>query len=141
MSKQDGFFFFAFSVTIPLISLWLKKSAKKISESPKREKSKTAVLEVPTIEFNAFVNKATDGARYLEECQKVAFALHKYGLCIVRDARVKEEDNHRFLDMMENYFEFSDGVRDARPEHHYQVGVTPEGVGNPFHIKYLVLLC
>lgn len=31
--------------------------------------------------------------------------------------------------MMEKYFEGSDGVRDARPEYHYQVGVTPDNTG------------
>eukprot|EP01034_Spumella_vulgaris_P037387 gene37387-46126_t len=32
---------------------------------------------------------------------------------------------------MEQYFEGSDGVRDARPEYHYQVGVTGEKIEKP----------
>ena len=44
----------------------------------------------------------------------------------MRDPRVSEQNNSVFLDLMESYFGVSDGVRDARPEVHYQVGVTPE---------------
>ena len=51
------------------------------------------------------------------------------GLVIIRDPRVSESNNDRFLDMMERYFESSDGVADARPEYHYQVGVTPAHIG------------
>jgi isopenicillin N synthase-like dioxygenase len=39
----------------------------------------------------------------------------------VRDPRVFSEDKERFLDLMEKYFEISDGKKDARP------GVTPGG--------------
>lgn len=52
--------------------------------------------------------------------------MHLYGCLVVRDPRVNEDHNNTFLDMMERYFEISDGKRDARPEHHFQVGVTPE---------------
>ena len=41
----------------------------------------------------------------------------------MKDPRVKEADNNNFLDMMERYFELSDGVRDARPEWFYQVTI------------------
>eukprot|EP00968_Pinguiococcus_pyrenoidosus_P011320 scaffold907_cov247-Pinguiococcus_pyrenoidosus.AAC.11 len=47
------------------------------------------------------------------------------------DPKVNQEENERFLDMMERYFAMSDGVRDARPEVAYQVGVTPGGVEKP----------
>ena len=43
-----------------------------------------------------------------------------------QDPRVDEKHNDRFVDMLENFFEQSDGVRDARPELSCQVGVTPE---------------
>ena len=48
---------------------------------------------------------------------------------IIRDPRVSEANNDRFLDMMERYFESSDGIVDARPHFHYQVGVTPSHIG------------
>lgn len=81
------------------------------------------------IDFNKFFDKSNCQEEYVAECKKVADALHHYGLCIVQDPRVLESKNNQFLDMMEKYFELSDGVRDARPEHHYQVGVTPAHVG------------
>ena len=45
--------------------------------------------------------------------------------------------NEAFLDLMEAYFEQSDGVEDARPDLHYQVGVTPSGAGEarPQHVR------
>ena len=87
------------------------------------------ILQLPVIDFGAFNAREGDPARYAAECKKVAEALHKYGVCVVRDPRVHESDNNRFLDMMERYFELSDGIRDARPEYAYQVGVTPEFTG------------
>jgi len=46
----------------------------------------------------------------------------------VKDPRVDATQNEAFLDLMEAYFEQSDGVEDARSDLHYQVGVTPSGV-------------
>jgi isopenicillin N synthase-like dioxygenase len=45
----------------------------------------------------------------------------------VRDPRVTEENNQRFLDMIEDYFNQPEEqkLKDARPELGYQVGVTP----------------
>lgn len=68
---------------------------------------------------------------YQLECEKVAFCLHNYGIVILKDPRVFEKDNEIFLSMMEKYFEGSDGIRDARPEVHYQVGVTGEKIEKP----------
>lgn len=98
-------------------------------ESNEKTTKKNNVLKLPVIEIAAFFNKSVDPEGYKVECKKVADALHKYGVAIVRDPRVDERDNNTFLDMLEKYFELSDGVRDARPEYHYQVGVTPSHVG------------
>ncbi|CAM9110688.1 unnamed protein product, partial [Ectocarpus fasciculatus] len=65
---------------------------------------------------------------FAAECKKAADAFRDYGAVAVRDPRVCFDDNETFLSMMERYFEMSDGERDARPEVHYQVGVTPNGV-------------
>jgi isopenicillin N synthase-like dioxygenase len=64
-----------------------------------------------------------------ENGKKVVESLHNTGCLIVRDPIVTEEDNNRFLDLMESYFEQESDIklRDARPELGYQVGVTPEG--------------
>lgn len=59
-------------------------------------------------------------------CDQVAHALRTFGALCLRDTRAADKDNDRFLTMMENYFEQSDFIQDARPEYHYQVGVTPE---------------
>lgn len=90
--------------------------------------------------------------------EKMARCLRDTGCLVVRDTRVKSEDNETFLNLMEKYFEQPDDVKmaDARPECHYQVwqsagpilhtgsqqgwsnwawlsqvGVTPEGVEMP----------
>lgn len=43
------------------------------------------------------------------------------------------DDNKRFIDELEKYFEQPEATKlaDARPDLHYQVGVTPEGVETP----------
>jgi hypothetical protein len=87
------------------------------------------MLTLPVIDFDKYNARDKNKDEYRLECDKVAQALHKYGVCVVRDPRVKESDNNRFLDMMERYFEISDGIRDARPEYAFQVGVTPEFTG------------
>ncbi|KAJ8600179.1 hypothetical protein CTAYLR_001951 [Chrysophaeum taylorii] len=79
--------------------------------------------EVPVVDIAEFVKTGASPA-----CAEVAEALHKYGCLVVRDPRVEPAHNELFLDMMERYFSQSDGVTDARPELHYQVGVTPSGV-------------
>lgn len=109
-----------------------------LQNNPQSSKSTNAlneelnnVLKLPCINFEAFSRKDIDPENYLAECFKVADALHKYGVCIVRDPRVAESDNDIFLDMVENYFGLSDGIRDARPDFAYQVGVTPAFTERP----------
>lgn len=41
---------------------------------------------------------------------------------------MEEKLNSGFLDMLERYFALSDGKRDARPQHDYQIGVTPSHI-------------
>ena len=83
------------------------------------------LLNLPVIDFSTFFNHDNDIQAYLNECNKLSNALHLFGCALVRDPRVSEAENQTFLDQMEKYFEISDGQRDARPEVHYQVGVTP----------------
>jgi isopenicillin N synthase-like dioxygenase len=95
------------------------------------DKTETVKINLPVIDFNKFIHKSEDPEAYEEECSKVADCLHKYGIVVLRDPNVVEENNETFLSMMESYFEGSDGVRDAHPEVHYQVGVTPELTEKP----------
>ncbi len=90
-------------------------------------------LSLPVVELDKFFKKEDHPEEYKAECAKVAYAFHNYGLCIVRDPRVNEKDNNTFIDMMERYFEGADGVRDARPEVGFQVGVTPEFTEKPLN--------
>lgn len=83
-------------------------------------------LEVPTVNILDCCHPD-----YPEECKKAAIALHMYGAVIIKDPTVERQDNDDFLDTMERYFENSDGKQDARPEYHYQVGVTPAFVEKP----------
>jgi isopenicillin N synthase-like dioxygenase len=89
-------------------------------------------LNLPVIELSKFLSRSGDGDEaYLAQCTRVAECFHKYGILVLRDPRVDEQDNNIFVDMMERYFGDSDGKRDARPEHHFQVGVTPEYTEKP----------
>ncbi|XP_038977147.1 uncharacterized protein LOC120107779 [Phoenix dactylifera] len=68
-----------------------------------------------------------------ELCAVVSRSLRDTGALLVKDPRCSAEDNDRFLDMMERYFERSEEFKrlQERPHLHYQVGVTPEGVEIP----------
>ncbi|KAK6933753.1 hypothetical protein RJ641_036647 [Dillenia turbinata] len=66
-------------------------------------------------------------------CSEVSRTLRETGALLVKDPRCSVEDNDRFLDMMERYFEQPSEFKrlQERPHLHYQVGVTPEGVEVP----------
>jgi isopenicillin N synthase-like dioxygenase len=91
---------------------------------------------LPVIDLAKLMLKQADGSFTedgLNECKKVMHCLSTYGVIVVRDPRVTKEDNDKFLDMMESYFEQADEVKrkDSHPEYHYQVGVTPEKTEQP----------
>lgn len=100
-------------------------------EDKEKKPSPTTTSNVPVVDFSAFFNKEADPEKYKAECAKVAYALHHFGLVVLKDPRVSEDDNNRFINMMEKYFETSDGLRDARPEYSYQVGVTKDSIERP----------
>ncbi|XP_010257376.1 PREDICTED: uncharacterized protein LOC104597495 [Nelumbo nucifera] len=66
-------------------------------------------------------------------CLEVSRILSETGALLVNDPRCSSEDNDRFIDMMETYFEKPDEFKrlQGRPRLHYQVGVTPERVEIP----------
>ncbi|CAL9003878.1 unnamed protein product [Prunus brigantina] len=68
-----------------------------------------------------------------ELCGEVSRSLRETGALLVKDPRCSAEDNDRFLDMMERYFDRPPDFKrlQERPQLHYQVGVTPEGVEVP----------
>ncbi len=73
--------------------------------------------DIATVDFSNFeeLNPAN--------CQQLAASLQAPGCVIVRDPRIDERDNERFLDVMERYFSQPVATKliDARPELHYQV--------------------
>ena len=85
------------------------------------------------IDVEAYLSQ--DPERSMVECKKVAECLHKFGILLFRDPRADARDNDDYLDLMEQYFEKTsekhyrgETLQDAKPEHYYQVGVTPENI-------------
>jgi isopenicillin N synthase-like dioxygenase len=87
-------------------------------------------VEAPTINVAAFLNDTEDK---LEECKKVAESLQQFGILVFKDPRINESDNEDYLNLLEDYFATRgtklynhEDLKEARPEIHYQVGITPE---------------
>jgi len=87
-------------------------------------------LSLPVIDLTDFIDNKTGD---LKHCQELIDGLKKYGCLAVKDPRVNESYNEKFIDNMERYFE-SRGLEysetgthdDIKPEFSYQVGATPE---------------
>jgi len=94
--------------------------------------------DMPIIDLNLFIQSEREAGAAMTpeakaECEKVAECFHKFGIILIRDPRVDMKDNDDYVDLMEDYFWktgelFYSGekVDDIKPEHHYQVGATPE---------------
>ncbi|KAL9251413.1 hypothetical protein AKJ16_DCAP12598 [Drosera capensis] len=93
--------------------------------------------EFPVIDLGPYLSRSeSDGLgeeELLRLCGEVSRTLRETGALLVRDPRCSAEDNDRFIDMMEKYFEMPTEFkkRQERPNLHYQVGVTPEGIEVP----------
>eukprot|EP00698_Gefionella_okellyi_P003592 TRINITY_DN13377_c0_g1_i1.p1 TRINITY_DN13377_c0_g1~~TRINITY_DN13377_c0_g1_i1.p1 ORF type:complete len:357 (-),score=74.92 TRINITY_DN13377_c0_g1_i1:40-1110(-) len=88
-----------------------------------------ASLDVPVIDLTTWLGRKSDSDTDVVGLAKtVADCLRTTGVLIVRDPRVSEADNNRFVDMFENYYEqpYDVKMKDVRPHLHYQVGATPE---------------
>ncbi|KAA3471517.1 2-oxoglutarate and Fe(II)-dependent oxygenase superfamily protein [Gossypium australe] len=100
-------------------------------------------MELPVIDLAPYLAIADAGNRESEStkrvsgltelCHEVSRLLKETGALLVKDPRCTAEDNDRFIDMMEKYFEKPAEFKrlQERPFLHYQVGVTPEGVEVP----------
>ncbi|KAJ3108332.1 hypothetical protein HDU97_001457 [Phlyctochytrium planicorne] len=85
-------------------------------------------LVLPVIDLVAFLKDPTS-AEAIQECKKAAETIEKYSALCIRDPRVSEEENFKFLDLMEDYFNQPFDAKvpaDTRPDLGYQVGATPE---------------
>ncbi len=91
-------------------------------------------MDLPVVDLDVFLASESRGSAAAQaECEKAASALIRYGAVVVRDGRVSEADNERFLDLLEDYFALPDADlrRDERPQLGYQVGVTLENTEKP----------
>jgi isopenicillin N synthase-like dioxygenase len=87
--------------------------------------------DVPVIDLQVFFDRKSEV--WEEECKKVALSLHKFGILIVKDPRVNEQENENYIDMVEKYFDHTakkfyagEELADRKPELHFQTGVTTE---------------
>ncbi|CAJ0644990.1 686_t:CDS:2 [Entrophospora sp. SA101] len=80
----------------------------------------TITCSLPIIDLGLYLNDKNSELA-IEECHKTAKALKDYGALLIKDPRVTEDDNSRFLTKL----------KDARPEVGYQVYVTPELIEEP----------
>jgi hypothetical protein len=87
-------------------------------------------LSVPIVDVKSFL---TESGNYTQDCKAVAESLHNYGCLIIKDPRVNVDQNNKFLDMMEKFFQKRSldlyagrPVADIFPEFNFQVGATPE---------------
>ena len=62
----------------------------------------STALSVPIVDVEPFLNGAPN---QMENCKTVAEALHTYGCLIIKDPRVKVEQNNQFIDLMEKFFD------------------------------------
>ncbi|KAI4385589.1 hypothetical protein MLD38_003596 [Melastoma candidum] len=83
-------------------------------------------MEVPVVDLSKYLGSTGD--RELQEevgeqCREVSRILSETGALVVKDPRCSAQDNDRFIDMMEKYFECSDEFKrgQERPHLHYQV--------------------
>ncbi|KAI7755258.1 hypothetical protein M8C21_021577 [Ambrosia artemisiifolia] len=94
-------------------------------------------MELPVIDLEPYLNRNTEvptlTPQLITICSEVSTTLKETGALLVKDPRCPAQDNDRFIDMMERYFEKPDDFKrlQERPNLHYQVGVTPEGVEVP----------
>jgi len=90
-------------------------------------------MDLPVIDLDVFLLQPRDSPAVQAECAKAASALITYGALVLHDARVSEQDNDTFLDLLEDYFAQPEEQlrKDERPELAYQIGVTLENTEKP----------
>jgi len=88
---------------------------------------------LPIINLDLFLTQPRDSEAVVQECKKASEALITFGALLLHDSRVSEDDNNKFLDLVEDYFVQPEEIlkKDERPELAYQVGVTLENTEKP----------
>jgi len=92
-----------------------------------RAKIDEQMAAFPVIDLSSYLHKSNG---WESGCTEIAVLLRQFGMLIVKDERVDPQLNTTFIDMLEQYYQQPVEVRneDARPDVHYQVGVTPEEI-------------
>ncbi|XP_028774343.1 uncharacterized protein LOC114753660 [Neltuma alba] len=91
-------------------------------------------MELPVVDLSPYLAVSGDlSSDLVALCSEVSRSLTETGALLIKDPRCSVQDNDRFIDMMEKYFESPQEFkrRQERPHLHYQVGVTPERVEVP----------
>lgn len=82
-------------------------------------------MELPVVDLSRYLDISGDelGTDLLDSCREVSRILRETGALLVKDPRCSAQDNDRFIDMMETYFQKSDDFKrlQQRPDLHYQV--------------------
>lgn len=79
-------------------------------------------MDLPVIDLAPYL-AGGESDELTESCREVSRILRDTGALLVKDPRCTVEDNDRFLDMMEKYFERPSEFKllQERPNLHYQV--------------------
>ena len=91
------------------------------------------IEDVPIIDLDHFMGKDVNSQAVQDTCKEVADSFHNYGILIIKDPRAQAEHNNGYIDLMEKYFSSrgkmlyaGQELEEAKPQHHYQVGVCPK---------------
>lgn len=79
-------------------------------------------MELPVIDLEPYLN-GVDDSKLKTLCSEVSRTLSETGALLIKDPRCSAQDNDRFIDMMENYFQQPNHFKrlQERPNLHYQV--------------------
>lgn len=82
---------------------------------------------LPIVDITTFLQDPESPAA-LEACKNVVEIFKQTSCLIIKNPKVKEEDNSSFLDLVEKYFsqKREELMKDVHPELNYCVGATPE---------------
>ncbi|GAM26442.1 hypothetical protein SAMD00019534_096170 [Acytostelium subglobosum LB1] len=74
-----------------------------------------------------------ESAEAIQDCKDLVKTLQETSCLVIKSPRVNDEENSRFLDMMEQYYEQPTEMlmKDVHPEWSYQLGATPEFTEHP----------
>lgn len=83
------------------------------------------VMELPVVDLSRYLEYSGDqlGTDLLDSCREVSRILRETGALLIKDPRCSAQDNDRFIDMMETFFQMPDDFKrlQERPNLHYQV--------------------